>query len=242
MAPSLFKTLAVSAITGLLAAQTVNAHYVYSILVHNGEQTPDWQYVRQNSNNIQPHKQFLNPSDDFRCNMGTFQNAGQTQVRQVSPGDTIGFKLWNNGQILHPGPSTIHMSRAPGDVRDYQGDGDWFKIYEDIICGPQHPLRDTDWCSWDQAIVETQIPPSTPPGQYLVRVEHIAIHGAESGDTEFYFTCAQVEVTGNGNGTPGPLVKIPGLYDSNDPALRFFIYGAQEYPFNSVGAHSVWRG
>ncbi|KAH7325683.1 glycoside hydrolase [Stachybotrys elegans] len=237
-----FKSLAVSAVTSMLAIQTANAHYVYSILIHNGEQTPDWQYIRQNSNNIQPHKQFLNPTDDFRCNAGSFQNAGRTQVRTVSPGDTLGFKLWNNGQILHPGPMTIHMSRAPGNVQQYQGEGEWFKVYEDIICGPMNPLRDTDWCSWDQASVSFQVPASTPPGQYLVRVEHIAIHGAESGDTEFYFTCAQIEVTGNGSGNPGPLVRIPGLYDSNDPALRFFIYGAQSYPFTQIGAHSVWRG
>ncbi len=134
------------------------------------------------------------------------------------------------------------MSLAPGDVRDYEGDGGWFKVYEDLICGPQFPLQDTDWCSWDEAVTEFTLPADTPPGQYLVRMEHIALHGAESGDTEFYFTCAQIEVTGNGSGSPGPLVSIPGLYDSEDPALRFFIYGAQEYPFTSVGAHSVWTG
>lgn len=76
------------------------------------------------------------------------------------------------------------MSRAPGDVKQYQGDGDWFKVYEDIICGPMNPLHDSDWCSWGKANVEFTIPADTPPGQYLVRVEHIAIHGAESGDTE----------------------------------------------------------
>ncbi|KAL2752035.1 glycoside hydrolase family 61 protein [Sodiomyces alcalophilus JCM 7366] len=238
-----FSTIAAGALWGLLTASTASAHYVYSILVIDGQQTPDWQYIRQNSNNIQPHKEFLvGPSDDFRCNAGSQGSAPHTDVAVIGPGTRLGFKLWNNGQILHPGPSTIHMSRAPGDVRDYDGSGDWFKVYEDVICGPQHPLQDTDWCSWDQAVVEFTVPHNTPPGQYLVRVEHIALHGAESGDTEFYFTCAQVEVTGDGNGNPGPLVKIPGLYDSNDPALRFFIYGAQEYPYNQVGSHTVWSG
>jgi len=92
--------------------------------------------------------------------------------------------------------------------------------------------------------VEFQIPRDTPPGQYLVRVEHIAIHGAKDGHTEFYFECAQIEVGGNGNGRPGPLVKIPGLYDSNDPALRFWIYGvpANSYTYTNIGRHAVWRG
>lgn len=47
---------------------------------------------------------------------------------------------------------------------------------------------------------------------------------------------------GSGGGRPGPMVKIPGLYDSNDPALRFFIYGARSYPYTNVGKHSVWTG
>ncbi|ROT37753.1 hypothetical protein SODALDRAFT_333508 [Sodiomyces alkalinus F11] len=234
-------SLAAVAAWGLMA-QTATAHYVYSILQINGQDTRDWQYVRQNSNNIQPQKEFLQPSDDFRCNSGSFANAGRTEVARVSPGTRVGFKLWNRGTIIHPGPMTIHMSRAPGDVRQYRGDGQWFKVYEDIICGPMNPLRDTDWCSWGRANVEFTLPADTPPGQYLVRVEHIAIHGAQSGDTEFYFTCAQIEVTGNGNGNPGPLVRIPGLYNPNDPALRFFIYGAREYPYNQVGSHGVWRG
>lgn len=57
-----------------------------------------------------------------------------------------------------------------------------------------------------------------------------------------YFQCAQIEVGGNGAGTPGPLVKIPGLYDSEDPALRFFIYGARNYPYTNIGQHAVWTG
>ena len=58
----------------------------------------------------------------------------------------------------------------------------------------------------------------------------------------FYFECAQIEVGGSGAGSPGPMVKIPGLYDSNDPALRFFIYGAPNYPYTNIGQHTVWTG
>jgi hypothetical protein len=113
-----------------------------------------------------------------------------------------------------------------------------------IICrGPTGGyLDDKDWCTWDLSQVYFTIPKDTPPGQYLVRIEHIALHGAQSGDTEFYFECAQIEVTGNGNGRPGPMVKIPGLYNSNDPALRFFIYGVPRYPYTNIGSHTVWAG
>ncbi|KAK4166997.1 glycosyl hydrolase family 61-domain-containing protein [Cladorrhinum sp. PSN259] len=232
------------ALWALSAAQTASAHYRFSKLVVNGQLSNDWEYIRENSNGIMPTKQFLKPSDDFRCNSGTFANAGKTKVRKVNPGDKIGFQLWYYATMQHPGPLTIHMSRAPGDVRNYRGDGDWFKVHQMIICKPPTGgyLNDKDWCTWDKATVEFTLPRDTPPGQYLVRVEHIAIHGAQSGDTEFYFECAQIEVGGNGNGNPGPMVKIPGLYDSNDPALRFFIYGVPSYPYTNVGKHAVWTG
>jgi hypothetical protein len=242
--PTMLFNIGSVALWALAAVQTVEAHYRFSKLIVNGKLTNDWEYIRENSNGIMPTKQFLQPSDDFRCNSGTFNNAGKTKVYKVNPGDKIGFELWYYATMKHPGPLTIHMSKAPGDVRQYRGDGDWFKVHQMVICRqPSNGyLQDSDWCTWDKAQVEFTLPRDTPPGQYLVRVEHIAIHGAQSGDTEFYYECAQIEVGGNGSGNPGPLVKIPGLYDSNDPALRFFIYGAKSYPYTNIGKHSVWTG
>ncbi|KAI6515235.1 hypothetical protein MCOR16_010256 [Pyricularia oryzae] len=95
-----FKSLVVAY---LAAVPAISAHYVYSILTIDGQDTPDWRYIRQNSNNIQPTKHFLNAGADFRCNSGSFANAGRTQVARVNPGQRIGFKLWNRGKILHPG-------------------------------------------------------------------------------------------------------------------------------------------
>lgn len=116
-------------------------------------------------------------------------------------------------------------------------------MHQEIIYrGTNNGLDDTDWCTWDKARVRFTIPKDTPSGQYLVRLEHIAMHGVQSGDTEFYFECAQIEVVNGRQGRPGPLVKIPGLYDREDPALRFFIYGAKSYLYTNVGKHTVWTG
>ena len=30
--------------------------------------------------------------------------------------------------IFHDGPATAYLSKAPGELMDYTGDGDWFKI------------------------------------------------------------------------------------------------------------------
>lgn len=32
--------------------------------------------------------------------------------------------------LYHDGPIVAYLSKAPGDVREYDGSGDWFKIYE----------------------------------------------------------------------------------------------------------------
>lgn len=46
-----------------------------------------------------------------------------------------------------------------------------------------------------------------------MRVEQIALHVASTyGGAQFYISCAQVNVVNGGNGTPGPLVSIPGVY------------------------------
>ncbi|KAG6817014.1 hypothetical protein H0H87_000636 [Tephrocybe sp. NHM501043] len=61
--------------------------------------------------------------------------------------------------------------------------------------------------------VNFTIPKTLPSGQYLVRMESIALHEAASvGGAQFYIGCGQINVTGGGKGKPGPLVAIPGVY------------------------------
>ena len=77
----------------------------------------------------------------------------------------------------------------------------------------------------EKSQVEFTIPKNVPSGKYLVRVESIALHQASSvGGAQMYLSCAQVEVTGGGNGKPGLLVAFPGAYNANDPGLRWSYY------------------
>jgi len=72
----------------------------------------------------------------------------------------------------------------------------------------------------DQKDVFFTMPANVPNGQYLVRVESIGLHLAQNpGGAQIYIACAQVNVTGGGNGTPGPLVAFPGAYKPNDAGL-----------------------
>lgn len=98
-------------------AQSASAHYIFSKLVLDGVASEDWQYIRQTtrSENYMPTKfsntfDNLTPTDnDFRCNLGSFSNAGKTEVAQVAAGDTIGMKLFYDGSIAHPGPGQVCM-------------------------------------------------------------------------------------------------------------------------------------
>jgi hypothetical protein len=77
----------------------------------------------------------------------------------------------------------------------------------------------------------THHPLPQPDGEYLVRSEHIAIHGAHDKQAEFYYSCAQIKVQGGkGNSVPKG-VKIPGVYQINDKAINFSVWGsATTYP------------
>jgi hypothetical protein len=64
------------------------------------------------------------------------------------------------------------------------------------------------------------IPQSVPSGQYLLRIEHIALHNAAIYQgAQFHVACAQINVVGGGNGTPGPKVAIPGVYTGYEPGI-----------------------
>ncbi|KAB8262996.1 glycosyl hydrolase family 61-domain-containing protein [Aspergillus pseudonomiae] len=220
----------------------VSGHYVFSKLIVDGQTTKDFEYIRENSNGYQPTLASEIVSDDFRCNKGSMESAAKTKVYTVAPGAEIGFQLAYGATMKHPGPLQIYMSKAPGDVKSYDGSGDWFKVYQEGVCHDiSGGLKDTDWCTWDKDTASFKIPENTPAGQYLVRVEHIGLHRGFSGNSEFYFTCAQIEVTGSGSGVPEPLVKIPGMYNPEDPNIHFDIYYPTPTSYDLPGP-SVWSG
>ncbi|KAI0482382.1 glycosyl hydrolase family 61-domain-containing protein [Xylariaceae sp. FL0804] len=210
-----------AAVTAAALARSASAHYIFSKLIFNGEVTDDWEYIRQTtrSESYMPTKftetyDDLTPNDDdFRCNLGSFSSAADTKVAEVAAGDTIGMKLFYDGSIAHPGPGQVYMSKAPsGNVQEYEGDGDWFKIWERTICDAGGDLTQGAWCTYGLDAFNFSIPADTPAGEYLVRAEHVGLHGAQDDEAEFFYSCAQVKVTGSGSGTPVVTYKIPGLY------------------------------
>ncbi|KAF6831638.1 endo-beta-1,4-glucanase D 9 [Colletotrichum plurivorum] len=216
--------LAAAALPGALA------HYNFERLIVNGNDTGPYEYVRRTTNSNGPIEDVTSLS--MVCNQGGLDAdiMAATKIHSVAPGDEVGFGM--NEYIGHPGPTAVYMSKAPEGVSaaEYKGDGDWFKVYDltwryiDKDYGPQ-------WANYvskeDQGIrnFTFTLPDQLPPGDYLLRGEHVALHAAgDFGKAQFYMGCAQLRVTGSGTGTPEPLVKIPGVYTGKEPGILIGIY------------------
>ncbi|KAG4261239.1 hypothetical protein BFJ72_g10248 [Fusarium proliferatum] len=223
-----------------------SAHYFFDVLVIDGKETNSMQYVRSNTRDAKYNptkwdniRDDMTPDKlDFRCNKGAFTFAGQTGTAEVKAGSKLAMKLAVGATMQHPGPALVYMSKAPTTADTYEGDGEWFKIFEESVCNKEGDFTRDAWCTWDKDRIEFTIPADLPDGEYLIRPEHIGVHGAHVGQAEFYYTCAQVKVTGGGSGVPGPTVKFPGAYKKDDPSFNFSIYGGfKEYP---MPGPAVW--
>ncbi|EOA84098.1 glycoside hydrolase family 61 protein [Exserohilum turcica Et28A] len=205
----------------LAAPLAVDAHYIFNLVTNKGQTVGgEYAYARKNTNSYQPSyaKDIVN-SPDLRCNQGA--KPGNTGTYTVKAGDTIGFKLFFNEKIEHPGPGFVYVSKAPGKVADYDGSGEWTKVVELGLTNPSTPGVDTAWATWQKDQIEWTIQEQIPKGEYLVRVEHIAIHEGHVGKAQFYMECFQLNIESSGAGTLGPTVKIPGLYSAEDPGIAF---------------------
>lgn len=219
----------------LAAIPHASAHYFFPHFIADGNFMGYYEYVREDTQNYMPFKGGYS-KDDFRCNTGSMDYASKTGVYKVKAGETIGFGTDFNTLIQHPGPIQVYMSKAPGDVREYDGSGDWFKIYE---LGPESFSSDgITWGATDIGNFTFQLPNKVTAGQYLVRIEHIALHGAgDWGGAEFYFNCAQIEVESDSTATPYPLVQIPGVYDGYEPGILFYMYRDYIVNYTMPGPH-----
>jgi hypothetical protein len=60
--------------------------------------------------------------------------------------------------VYHAGPLTIWLSKAPGDVKDYDGSGDWAKVFE---MGADISPGKIDFPAVGQSSFEFEIPACT---------------------------------------------------------------------------------
>jgi cellulase len=126
-------------------------------------------------------------SNDIVCNVDGDTVPSGVETVAANEGDTIKVQWDQSG---HPGPIT-HMLYGPvDDASQTTGIGaGWFKIDEvDYVDG-----------EWASAIMqannmthEFKLPTGLASGEYLLRSEMLALHGAQSiGGGQFYIGCAR---------------------------------------------------
>ncbi len=211
--------------------------------------------------NAQSKQGVENPtSADIRC----YTSQTAPNVATVAAGSTIHYI--STQQINHPGPTQYYLAKAPAgsSAKTFDGSGSvWFKI------GTTMPTMDNNkqlvWPAQSREIqvvfqleglavanfcprpdtyatANATIPLGTPDGEYLLRVEQIALHMAmQANKAQFYLACSQIQITGGGNGTPAPLVALPGAYKSSDPGILVNINAMQPDAYKPPGP-AVWSG
>ncbi|KAH6685349.1 cellulose-growth-specific protein [Plectosphaerella plurivora] len=244
--PSLRASLAALA----LCFTQASAHYNFDRLIINGQVTGEYEFMRRTTNGNGPIEDVTSPS--MVCNQGGI-DAGiraATGTATVQAGAQLGFNV--RDILEHPGPVNVYLSRAPTETsaQNYLGDGDWFKIYT-LGVRQFRPNQGVNW-----AVMPTggkgihnftfTLPAQTPPGDYLLRAEHIALHSAGSfGLAQFYMGCAQLRVTGPGPGAgvpaPGPMVKFPGAYHGREPGVLISLWWPPVYNYTMPGP-ATWPG
>ncbi|KIY68911.1 lytic polysaccharide monooxygenase [Cylindrobasidium torrendii FP15055 ss-10] len=194
----------------------VSAHYRFTSLISpDGTVTDAYEYVRKNTNDNSPVVDVT--SDDMRCNTGATNDGADAKTLDVKTGDTVGFMADN--LLYHQGPVDVYLGQAPDSASSWDGSGKaWFKIFQ---IGPE---QSDNGLKFDVSIqkVTFTLPDSIPDAEYLLRIEHTALH-AGTGKPEFYISCAQLKVSGGSSGSPS-MVEIPGWLSADDPSLTVNIY------------------
>ncbi|KAL1665316.1 glycoside hydrolase family 61 protein [Schizophyllum commune] len=219
-----------------LAASAL-AHYTLPTLIVNGQPSGEWVNIRRTNNyNTQAPVQDVT-SPDFTCY--TSETHATATTAEVAAGSSVSIKA--NGPMHHAGVVNVYMASANPDAASYDGSGQkWFKVYE--IPPVTNGGSSISFPGSDIDTITFTIPKSLPSGEYLIRAEHIALHSASSfGGAQFYLSCAQVKVTGGGNGSPSPLVSIPGVYTGNEPGILINIYYPVPANYTMPGP-AVWHG
>jgi len=231
----MFKPLFLGLLLSL--APLVAPHYTFPALIANGARTADWVNVRMTNNHYDRSPVTDVTSADFRCyNSQHLQNATTITVAAGSQLGIVGDDF-----IYHPGVVNVYMAKAPSDVTNWDGSGAvWFKVYQ--ITAVTDGGTSISWPSTTMNTVTFTIPKTIPTGQYLVRMEAIALHSASTfGGAQFYISCGQLNITGGGSGKPGPLVSIPGAYTGNEPGILINIYYPIPTSYTQPGP-AVWHG
>ncbi|KAG6818843.1 hypothetical protein H0H93_001105, partial [Arthromyces matolae] len=111
----------------------------------------------------------------------------------------------------HKGPIISYLAKVSNATQTDVTGLKWFKIWEDGLVASDQTWG-VDRMIANKGKVTFTIPSCIPAGQYLLRHEIIALHGASTyPGAQFYMECAQLQITGGGSASPST-VSFPGAY------------------------------
>ncbi|TDL15572.1 glycoside hydrolase family 61 protein [Rickenella mellea] len=238
------------AVTLVAFASSACAHTIFQQVYVNGKaqgqlvglRAPDYDGVRipsflhwffSDSNVIQPVTDVT--SNDIICNGGVnpITHTSNTII-SVAAGSQISGE-WHHtlaGAVpsdpadpvdpSHKGPVIAYLAKVTNATQPTVTGLKWFKIFQDGL--DSSGKWGVDRMIANKGKVTFTIPSCIAPGQYLLRHELIALHGAASyPGAQFYMECAQLQITGGGTKTPAT-VSFPGAYHGTDPGITFNLY------------------
>ncbi|KAG9254499.1 glycosyl hydrolase family 61-domain-containing protein [Emericellopsis atlantica] len=218
----------ISALATLAMASSVAAHAtMYGVWV-NGEDQGDGRnvYIRTPPNNS-PVKDLASP--DLVCNVNGAKVA--PEFVSAAAGDTLSFEWQHdnrNDDIIdgsHQGPIITWVAAFTED----DGTGPiWTKVAEDGFDGTQWAV---DKIKANNGKQDFTIPAALAPGKYLFRQEIIAHHESDTAfednparGAQFYPSCVQIEVSGDGDAVPDQGFDFNVDYTYQDPGIVFNLY------------------
>ncbi|OTB01199.1 glycoside hydrolase family 61 protein, partial [Hypoxylon sp. CI-4A] len=234
------------------SAPAASAHWTYSQLIVNDEIVGEpWQHVRAHDNTNWPLTDVN--ATDFRCNVNARPAAETYAVRAGGDDVVVGFVV--DEHFGHPGIQQAYLSRAPDGVAaaDYDGSGGWARVYS-LTSAPANATNSSSssslrkvltWATHNIQSFRFTLPASTPPGEYLLRAEGLALHAAHKwASAQFYVSCAQIKVVASGGNASqtgpeseelGPLAKIPGVYRGDEPGVLIPVFWSSLTNYTAPG-------
>lgn len=184
-----------------------------------------WQTPNTNNGFITPDQY---DSPDIICHESA-QNANAHAV--VAAGDKI-LLQWTPWPSSHHGPVLGYLANCNGPCETVDKTTlEFFKIDAVGLVDESNPpgiWGDDELIANNNAWL-LEIPPSIAPGNYVLRNELIALHGASSkGGAQNYPQCFNLHITGGGSDQPSGVLGTE-LYTPTDPGILVDIYQSIDY-------------
>ncbi|KAF6842772.1 endoglucanase II (glycosyl hydrolase family 61) [Colletotrichum musicola] len=250
--------------TCIALAAGANAHAIFQQLMVAGNLQPKLMGIRA-PDDTSPLTDVTD--GDFGCNRKTNLKYLSEDLVTVTAGDNMGT-FWQhtiNGplgsndadnpiagshkgalfkdiytDLSTKGPISVYLAKVDDAVNADPYNLDWFKIAHDGL-DTQTGVWAVDKLIYNGGWHYFQMPSCVPAGQYLMRVELLALHEANhEGGAQFYMECAHV-LNPNGGSTSGAkFVKFPGAYNAKHRGILVEkAYGSSGQLDNSGMAYEI---